>query len=70
MNEIPIQRWSSTTEYYDVATGEQITKTEFKNHSYIVVERHKHTTLNELKTSAHVKHTLLCKINPQLKLKL
>lgn len=70
MNEIPVQRWSSSTEYYDVATGDQITKTQFKRDGYIAVERHKHTEFNELKTAAHVKHTIICKLNPQLKLKL
>lgn len=55
------------TEYYDIATGEQITKWEAQ-HNYIKLKTNKDVKLNEHKTHGTIKHTIECQRQPQLKL--
>lgn len=66
MNDAGI-RWTSKSEYYDVANGEQITKANAKS-NYIKLKTTKHVEINQISTAGVIKYTVECKKQPQLKL--
>lgn len=66
MQKIP---WTSETQYYDVANGEQITKHKAQR-DYYIIKTDKVPELNANKTRGHMKYIKTCAIKPQLKLEL
>lgn len=58
---------SSVTEYYDIETGEQITKHNMKQ-NYVRVKTDETITYNQNKTHEHKYRTVQCRRKPQLNL--
>lgn len=63
----PVIKWTTTVEYYDQQTGEQLTKNN-ANTNYYVVKTDKKTEFNNNKTIGHVTIYKTCALKPQLKL--
>jgi phage anti-repressor protein len=60
--------WIAKTQHVDIETGEIITKTQYKNATYIKITTAKDITVNPKTNKGTIIYTILCRKNPQLRL--
>lgn len=61
--------WTSKTEYYDVDTGDQISKNKAEDKTkYIKIKTNKNVKINEHQTRGTIEYTIECKKQPQTRL--